>query len=251
MLCVTPLPGGMSCHLPAWLLGAFAPTPPFCFGRLPSCRCPLLVPPFLCGTCCWCKEKVQLLHQHPHGSFSSEFGPVAGDHTGTGWDSWRKWDHCCPQSHQHLHCTHFLIPAPLSPIILFSRSSMLLFQVSSIWLRKAFSSRRSSCEQVHSLSQLPWDGTWRSPGKSLEWDPQRDTDSGCQAAKVPVCHSGDEVPLTFSSIASLNCCCTLFQCCFWPEIWLCSSCILSSSRSIFASNWLKLTLLPKAALSAF
>lgn len=73
----------------------------------------------------------------------------------------------------------------------------------------------------------------------------------CQAAKVPVCHSGDKVPLTFSSIASLNCCCTLFQCCFWPEIWLCSSCILSSSRSIFASNWLKLTLLPKAALSAF
>lgn len=167
----------MSCHLPPWLLGAFAPTPPFCFGRVPSCRCPLLVPPFLCGTCCWCKEKVQLLHQHPHGSFSSEFGPVAGDHTGTGWDSWRKWDHCSPQSHQHLHCTHFLIPAALSRINLFSSSSMLLFQVSSIWLRKAFSSRRSSCEQVHSLSQLPQDGTWRSPGKSLEGDPQRDAAS--------------------------------------------------------------------------
>ena len=106
---------------------------------------------------------------------------MAGDHSGSVCDSWRERDHHCPQSHQNLYHTHFLIPAPLSSsFIISSSSSMLLIHISSTWLLKVFSSRRSSCEQVHSLSQLPRDVTWSSPGKSLEGDPQRDAASGCQ-----------------------------------------------------------------------
>ena len=55
--CATLASGSLCSHSPVWC------------GRALCHRCPLLVPPFLCRTCCWWKEKVQLLHQHRHGSF--------------------------------------------------------------------------------------------------------------------------------------------------------------------------------------
>lgn len=67
---------GAACHTPAW--EEELPSPTLASGSLCThtsillwegsvLQVPLLVPPFLCGTCCWWKEEVQLLHQHPHG----------------------------------------------------------------------------------------------------------------------------------------------------------------------------------------
>lgn len=60
---VAPLPGGTSRHPLPLLQKAFAPTPQFWFGRVPSCRCPLLMPPFMLEICYWWEEKAQLLRQ--------------------------------------------------------------------------------------------------------------------------------------------------------------------------------------------
>lgn len=65
-----PCPGGTSRHPPPLLQKTFGPTPQFWFGRAPSCRCPLLAPPLMLGTCYWWEEKAQLLGQHPHGSLA-------------------------------------------------------------------------------------------------------------------------------------------------------------------------------------
>ena len=92
---------------------------------------------------------------------------------------------------------------------------------------------------------------WRSPGKSLQGILRGMLPQAVKSQRGQFLMGGDKLPLTFSSSTKLSFCCTSFQCCSWSEIWLCKFCILSSNRSKVASNWLELTLLPKAALSAF
>lgn len=82
-------------------------------------------------------------------------------------------------------------------------------------------------------------------------DPWRDVALGCQTLKVPVLRGKDEPPLTLEPISSLSCRWTWCQPCSWPFTRLSISWIISFSRSMLASNWVRLTLPARAVLSAF
>lgn len=160
----------------------------------------------------------------------------------------REQGECCP------YCTHFLIPAASSASTggaISLSCSRLLFQCSSSCCWNGPSSRRSSCRQTHSLSQRLRDGTLHPQGKARRRHPPEDAASGHQAPKVPFLRSGDEPPLTLEAISSRSCRWTSCSPCSWPLTRLSTSWFLSFSSSRLASNWVRLTLLSKAPLSAF